>query len=460
MLAGRRFIALVVLALALGVTSQAHAASIAYVDNGEVWLSSLDGAQKVRLVSPVANPSGAMEKWLDVAASDSGRIVAVRNEPGKIARLSWFKVWEPDGTSTVEGPLNALGGWAIYAYPLSFDLTADGKHMVYGYSNSGFCCPIGFARGTYVRPVSNSPLDPISLSGYEDPTLFGNRVIAHSGTTIYVQDGDTPYGSDFTPWLSVDGSGLDVRRTDIAANGRLGVFGGERWSDGKQTIGEIGVASLQGVDQEPVPPVACYMPVSGVAKDPSVSQDARMIAWNDGEGLKVAGAPTSAADPCEPTSPAVVISPTGQHAAIGGADIAAFLPPAPPPPPPPPPGGPGGGSGGPQGGGGGTPAAPAPALGARVTTKALRSGLKVKVAVSEPGRVTLTATVPAKAMGRRGKPVTIGSGRATAAGAGTVTVKLKLTAAARKRIKKLKGAKLTLRFAQNGRTTTRIVTLR
>jgi len=66
--------------------------------------------------------------------------------------------------------------WALYAYPLSFDVTADGKHMVYGYSNSGFCCPISFAQGTYVRPVTNSPLEPISISGREDPTLFGDRV--------------------------------------------------------------------------------------------------------------------------------------------------------------------------------------------------------------------------------------------------------------------------------------------
>jgi hypothetical protein len=63
-------------------------------------------------------------------------------------------------------------------------------------------------------------------------------------------------------------------------------------------------------------------------------------------------------------------------------------------------------------------------------------------------------------MGRKGKPVTVGTGRATAKGAGTVTVKLKLNAAARKRLKKLKGAKLTLRFVQNGRTATRTVTVR
>jgi hypothetical protein len=447
----RRFQILLILLLVLGVADQAHGASIAYVDNGEVWLSSLDGAQKVRLAAPVVNAGGATEKWLDVAAADSGRIVAVRNEPGKTARLSWFKVWEPDGTSTVEGPLNALNGWALYAYPLSLDLTADGKHMVYGYSNSGFCCPISFARGTYVRPVSNSPLDPISLSGWEDPTLFGDRVIAHSGTTISVQNAGSTYGTSFQPWLSTAGTGLDLRRTDVAANGKLAVFGAEQWNGGTQTIGKIGVLSIQGVEQGPVGPVDCFVPASGVAKDPSVSPDAGTIAWNDGQGLKVAGAPASDADPCAMTSPPVVISPTGAHAAIGGANVASFLPPPVTPPPPNP---------GAGGSAGGTTAAPAVTLPPKVTTKALGSGLSLKVTVPVAGKVTLTATVPAKAMGRKGKPVTIATGSALAKGSGTVTIKLKLNSSARKRLKKLKGVKLTLRFVQDGRVTTKTVAVR
>ncbi len=452
----RAFLILATLTLALGVTNQAHAASIAYIDNGEVWLSSMDGTQKVRLAAPVVNTSGALEKWLDVAASDSGRIVAVRNEPGKTARLSWFKAWEPDGTSTVEGPVNALSGWALYAYPLSFDLTADGTHMVYGYSNSGFCCPTPFARGTYVRPVSNSPLDPISLSGWEHPTLFGNRVIANSGTTIYTQNPGTPYGSDFTPWLSTAGTGLDLQRTDVAANGLLAAFAAEQWNGGTQTIGKIGVVSINGVDAGPVGGVDCFVPASGVAKDPSVSLDGRAIAWTDGQGLKVAGAPTSTADPCEMTSPAVVIAPTGAHPAIGGANLAAFLPPAPPAPPAPTPTAPVK-TGTP---GGATVAAPTATIPATVTRKVLSAGLRMKVTVAEAGKVTLTATVPAKAMGRKGKPVTIGTGSTTAKAAGPVTLTLKLTSTARKRLGKLKGTKVTLKFVQNGRTTTKTVKLR
>jgi hypothetical protein len=49
--------------------------------------------------------------------------VAVRNKPGRISTFSWFKIWEPDATSTVEGPLNAPSGWAVYIYPLGFQPT-------------------------------------------------------------------------------------------------------------------------------------------------------------------------------------------------------------------------------------------------------------------------------------------------------------------------------------------------
>ena len=318
--------ALVVIAAAPGA---AGAASIAYIDSGEVWLSSLDGTQKVRLATPVVNADGETEKWLAVAASDGGRIVAARNVPGKIARFSWFKVWEPNGTSTVEGPLNAPSGWAVYVYPLGFDLTADGSHMVYGYSNSGFCCPISFAQGTYVRPVTNSSLDPINVSGQQHPTLFGNRMIAHTGGTVDVQGTSAaPYGTDFTPWIDVSGTGLDLRRTDVAANGQLAALELEQWNGGTQEIGKIAVLAIQGVDQAPTFPAAvdCFMPTAGVATDASLSPDATRIAWTDDGGLKVAGAPTTAADPCALTSPPVVISPTASQGAIGGTDVAAFLP--------------------------------------------------------------------------------------------------------------------------------------
>ncbi len=440
-------LALIAILFLLALAPAAAADSIAYVDSGEVWLSSLDGTRKVRLAAPVVNGAGDIEKWLDVAVSDNGRIVAARNEPGKISRFSWFKVWEPNGTSTVEGPLNAPNGWTSYVYPLSFDVTADGVHMVYGFSNSSGCCPINFAQGFYVRPVTNSSLDPIVVSGREHPTLFGNRVIAQSGATVYVQSTSAPpYGADFTPWLDVSGAGLDLRRTDIAANGKLAALEFEQWTGGTQTTGKIAVIATQGVDQDPTFAVDCFVPASGVAKDVSLSADATRIAWKDEQGLKVAGAPTTAADPCALSSPPVVISPTASQGAIGGADVSAFLPTSPPP----------------TDGRRRLPTGPVATVPKRVTAKALAGakGVPIKVKVAGAGKVKLSGTVPARVLRRKGKPVVVATGSATATRAGTVTVRLRLTAAARKKPKRLKGARMTLRVSQGGRSATKRVTLR
>ena len=246
----------------------------------------------------MVNGAGETEKWLAVAASDGGRIVAARNVPGRNSRFSWFKVWEPNGTSTVEGPLNAPSGWAIVLYPLGFDVTADGKHMVYGYSNSGFCCPINYSQGTYVRPVTNSSLDPIQRRHGAPDTVRqpDDRALGRDG----VRAGRAGHALRERLHAVVDdsGTGLEVRRTDVAANGQLAATELEQWDGGSQTVGKIAVVATQGVDQSPTFPAAvdCFVPTTGVATDVSLSMDATRIAWTDDQGLKVAGAPTTAAD--------------------------------------------------------------------------------------------------------------------------------------------------------------------
>jgi hypothetical protein len=361
----------------------------------------------------------------------------VRNKPGRIASFSWFKVWEPDGTSTVEGPLNYPGGWSLPVYPLGFDVTADGAHMVYGYSNSS-CCPYTFGRGTYVRPVTSSSLTPINISGYEEPTLFGSRVIAKSGSTVVVQSSATTYGTDFEPWLDLSGVPLDVRRTDVAANGTRVAGELEEWNGGTQTIGRIAVLSIAGVDATYTPgAVDCLLPASGIAKEVSLSQDGRSIAWTDDQGLKVAVDPSTTNELCTLAAPPIVIAAGGKSASIGGADVAAFLPPPVPPAPVPP-------ATSTTPGTGTQPAALA--LPAKVTAKALTKGLTITVGAA--GKVTVTVTVGGKK---------IGTGTATAKGAGKVTIKLKLTKAGRKLARK--GKKVKLKVTQGGRSVTKSVKL-
>ena len=133
--------ALIAIVCLLVLAPSAGAASIAYIDNGEVWLSSLDGKQKVRLAKPVVNGEGKTEKWLDVAAADSGRIVAARNVPARMSSFSWFKVWEPNGTSTVERPLNYPGGWVAAGLPAR--LRRHRRRRAHGLTRSRRCSARG-----------------------------------------------------------------------------------------------------------------------------------------------------------------------------------------------------------------------------------------------------------------------------------------------------------------------------
>ena len=101
-------------------------------------------------------------------------------------------------------------------------------------------------------------------------------------------------------------------------------------------------------------------------------------------------------------------------------------------------------------------------LPARVTAKALAKsrGVAVKVEVSGAGKVSIKGTVPARRLGRRGKPVVVATGQRVAQAAGKVTVRLRLNAAGRKRVRRLKGARLTLRIVQGSREAKKVVTLR
>jgi hypothetical protein len=98
-----------------------------------------------------------------------------------------------------------------------------------------------------------------------------------------------------------------------------------------------------------------------------------------------------------------------------------------------------------------------------VTAKALaaKAGIALKVDVSGAGRVTVTASVPAARLGRRGrKPVVVATGKATAARAGRTTVRLRLNATGRRQLRRLRGAQLTVLVTHAGRTTKKTIRLR
>ncbi|MBJ7521398.1 MAG: hypothetical protein JHC84_16985 [Solirubrobacteraceae bacterium] len=439
----------------------AGAASVAYIDGGEVWQSTLDGSRKVQL-------SAGEGKYTELAAADGGRVLGAQRNGALTSSLTFTTIWNPDGTVFHKGALVYEPGWSTYTYPVGLDLTASGGVVVYGFSNSrpsGLPFPnpfTTFSFGHTIMPATNSVAGsalPIYKRAPEWPSVVNDRVVGVSGSSIVLQD-DVPSKpgseeSDFKPWFTLPIPANDLNGADVAANGRaiawrydVAVGGG--------TQSRIDLAPIASANVASTPDFAagCTLPAQGSVFDISISQDATRIAWKDDGGVKVAGIPNfNGANDCVFTSPPVVISATGKSPSISGADVvaapvgggsAAGAPPLPP-----------------TTSSGVTPTAPStgPAAAApRVTapgklkTSLLRTtGAPISVTVSRPGKVVATL-----ASGR----VVIARGTATARKAGKLTVKLKATKAGKSRLRRLKGKKATLKVTAGGRTATSKVTLR
>jgi hypothetical protein len=444
----------------------AHATAVAYLDGGEVWVASLDGSQKARLSSGEGD-------WQDVAASDGGRVAAVRRKAGDSPVLSTFKVWEPTGAVVNEGALAKHGTWQLYAYPLSFDLSADGKVMGYGYSNSSYDpalypSPYVFESGHYLLPVNFSgQMDVYNQTGERWPTFAGQRVVSASGSAVDLQ-ADTvnaPFEQSFTPWLDTSYAGpAELQRTDVAATGTVEASELETRSGGTITARKIDLNPVAGLGGTPDSAKGCTLPAVGFPFAISISQDARRIAWKDDRGVVVAGIPDfSGVDTCTLTAPPVVISATGSAPSIGTLDVGPLLPAVQTP-----------GTGTPTpgtttpgtttGGGGGTGstsiAATVPAKLSLVRFTA-PAGFTLRLTVPAAGKVIVRATVLPGKLGLKGKvPVVVATGTATAKARGSLAVKLRLTAKGRQKRARLRGAKLTLRIAQGARRLTKTTTLR
>jgi hypothetical protein len=455
------------LAAALGATG-AVAAQVAYVDNGEIWVSTLDGASK----RSISGPSPDAKQWSETAQAQNGSVLGVRRESGKIGTLNATTLWSADGTVLGNGSLTAPTGRTSYAYPVTLDLSPDGSIVTYGYANwSGFGLNTVYEFGTYAEGSTNWYVQPFDVRGIRSGTLSGSRLVGvtNANTSIVaVQNatGQPPYSEEFTPWLNVAG----VERAEVSANGT--VLAVEIRSGGTESVAMFPVGALGGaLDEES----GCDLPVQGNASQVSLSADGTTMAWHDARGVVVAGTPawfrTPNAAVCNLSSPPVVISASGRMPSIGGSTFAT---------PPSPGGGGSGGGGGGSTGGGSTgdnqpPPSPSPVKGdekkggdnkkgddknggtkgddgAPVVTplpktakaSALSGGLAVSVKVTKPGKVT--------AVGKVGAQV-VAKGTATAKRPGKVTFRLKATAAWAKRLGQLGGKTLKVTVTGPGGTT-------
>lgn len=445
----RRAPAIAVLAVAILVTTAASAGAtqVSYVDQGQVWVSTLDGTQK-RAISgpaPVVNP-GESRAWTEQAQSDDGWIVGVARVSGGTGAAAPTRVWNPAGAVAVE---STLGYHAPYnngglAVPVQLDLAPGGQQMLYTYSDIVYGFPTStLYQGTWVANTSNSSGEPFDIPGLVGSSLAGSRwvgVNANAGSSspnVYVQapGGTGPFSYTGNAWFQWHVPGLWA--VDAAADGSAAAV---IWRPSGESPYALALFQTQGLDTPVANTVpSCDATVSGGVDHVSLSQDGRSVAWQDSGGVHVAGIPVWGSSPCQFSSPPVLISATGSHPSLGPTTLATA------------PASPAGGGAPPAAGttkpgkANGASSKPTLALAKNVRAADFAKGLKLTVTVKGKGTVTAVAKV-----GR----TTLAKKSVKAAKAGKVKLTLKAPRALAARLGSYKGKTLTLSVRAPGGTVT------
>ncbi len=420
----------------LALPAVASADSIAYIDGGNVWSASPDGAKKVQLTDG--------GDWHSPTQADDGTIAAVEGT-GPI------QVMAADGRPlhTITTPTAKSGDGGTFApRPVNLSFSPDGTKIAYAYvANS---CPPGSTCGTIQRSTfytdsTVTDATPIATYGNQfgvsDPEWVTNtRTLVFGGYGSQVSIDDLGPGDySFKPWMTPD---IDMGDGEVSRDGKhLAVT----YNYGENL--NVAYFAVNGDVKTETPPaqpdLACNMAAPDAKYgDPTWSPDGMGIALQSTGGIEVGRFTTLEDNTCETAGAFVTLAAGGSEPDWGPANPPAKRYVAPGPSTP---------AATPTTVPSGTQVTPKPtgtvtfAATPKVTRKALRKGLAVTVAVPAAG--TVTATLSA-----RGK--TIAKGKASAAAAGTVRVRF--AKVARKAAKKAKKVTLTVALPGAASLTTTI----
>lgn len=405
-------------ALACGAPA-ASADSIAYIKDGNVFLSTADGSRQYQVTS-----SGA---YADVSQADDGTMIALTGvRLHKLARDGTVLAdFDTPVSDTRPAPSKQFYG------PFDPAISPDGTKVAYTYywmtqSQNPNCYPptcfVGINEGGTGYTFSDRQTDWKTPgmgyhSGWRHPSWIDNDNTMLSNPTHMpnrdivldrISDGGNGNGNMLMNWTSdlVDGN-PHVSGGDITRDKRKMAFQtGE--NDSTLTVYWIPEFPTSWRDGDPNTDAVhiCYRysnPAGGKHGVPTFAPDGSAIAYGTGDGIHVAAVPAFAAgcttDGATVTPPLVI--PGGTEPDWGPADV-------------PPPRANSGGNG--SGGGGGS-SKPAPSLSLKVTGATKRSGVTVRVKV--PGKGKLSATA------KRGSN-TVGKASKTVKRAGTTSLKVKV----------------------------------
>lgn len=427
----------------LAAPGAASADSIAYVKDGNVWLSTSDGSRQYQ----VTTEGG----YSTVSQSDHGRLVALRGD-----RIETF---EPDGRAiNVDGstrysiltPHSYTMPGTTFRGPFDPVISPDGMKIAYSwyytqYGETPNCnpstgCQTVYGRqGTnYISPDGRSPYDKpgwTEQTGWVGPswnqdgeTLLSDPIQVGNPDVVISTPGDESNG--------IRGAVLTWFRDPTAPGGLR---------DGEMSRDKTKLAFVTGEQAEtiflyrakggyPQVPENCYRLTDGVGRisSPSWSPDGTKLAFADSNGVNVLPLPDFSVDCGRPTDEHTkrVLIPGAANPDWGPADV----PPARPVER-------GDGGQGPIVRDPRTTPQPRPQTG-RITVrtrialgKALKRGFAVQLTGLRAGKVKVVAKLKGK---------TVATGSARVARSGKATAKLRFSAKARKSLARQKTVKLAL----------------
>jgi hypothetical protein len=403
----------------------ASADSIAYIKDGNVWLTTPDGGRQFQVTS-----SGA---YADVSQADDGTMIALTGmRLHRLDRLgNVLADFDTPVSDTRPAPSKQFYG------PYEPAISPDGTKVAYTYywlsqSQNPTCFPpqclttINEGGTGYSWADRQTGWDEPGLgyhSGWRhaawvdnDMTMLANptHMPNHDVILDRISDGGNGHGNMVMTWFSDVNDNPHVSGGDVTRDKRKLAFqtGSNDSTLTVYFLPEFPTAWRDG-DALGEKPHRCYRyenPVGGSFGIPTWSPDGLALAYHDAEGIRVAAVPAfgggctlEGATP----SPGVII-PGGREPDWGPADVPAGRPAQ---------GGADAGSGT-AGGGAGSAADNAPALSAKATRSARRGTVQVRVKVSGKGRLSAVAK-------RRGKTVGKASKRVRKAGNAALTVRVK-----------------------------------
>lgn len=306
--------------------AMASASSIVYIKDGNVWLTSPDGAQN-RQVTTGGN-------WHSPTQADDGTIAAVQGSIAPITVMNGYG----QVIRKIDTPADAKvsNGGTFAPRPVNLDFSPDGTKIAYEYATSS--CPVasscGARNSTFYTHADRAT--PVSEFGNQfnlgNPSFVSNsRALAFGGAGRHVNLDDLGGGDESAGVWFNDPDSLDVADGELSRqNDRLATLR----DYGAGTFIQVwGVSSGNPSTDDPGPLPAAYLACETSQRDegyndPTWSPDGRQLAIGTSAGIEVLTLPTVQPGDCPGASGTdTPLAPGGSQADWGPANVPTGKPP-------------------------------------------------------------------------------------------------------------------------------------